>query len=167
LSPQKGQTYLIELARRLKTEGVKFRLLIAGKGELEQQLQQYAQALEVKEEIQFLGFQENIKGFMGNIDIFVLSSSFEGFGYALVEAMAAQKPVVAFHVSSNPEVVDHGHTGLLAEQENVEDLVQCVKELIHNEDLRKTLGQNARKRVEEQFEIQRVVDETLALINTN
>ncbi len=167
LSPQKGQTYLIELARRLKTEGVKFRLLIAGKGELEQQLQQYAQALEVKEEIQFLGFQENIKGFMGNIDIFVLSSSFEGFGYALVEAMAAQKPVVAFHVSSNPEIVDHGHTGLLAEQENVEDLVQCVKELIHNEDLRKTLGQNARKRVEEQFEIQRVVDETLALINTN
>ncbi len=165
LSPQKGQKHLIELARRLKTEGIKFRLLIVGKGESEHQLQQYAQTLEVAEEVRFLGFQENIKGFMESIDIFVLSSSFEGFGYVLVEAMASQKPVVAFHVSSNPEIVEHRRTGLLAEQGSVADFARCVRELIHNEGLRKTFGRNARKRVEEKFEIQRVVEETLALIN--
>lgn len=164
LSSQKGQKHLIELAKFLKDQGLKFRVLIAGKGELATQLQQYAKTLHVEEEVIFLGFQENIKSFMESIDIFVLSSSFEGFAYVLVEAMASRKPVVAFNVSSNPEIVVHGHTGLLAESGNVEDLARCVRELVQDEKLRKTFGRNARKRVEEKFEIRRVLDETIALI---
>ncbi len=165
LSEQKGQKHLIELAQILKNQGIKFRLLIAGKGELAAQLQQYAEALEVKEDVIFLGFQNNIKSFMESIDIFVLSSAYEGFGYVLVEAMAAQRPVVAFNVSSNPEIIANGQTGFLAEQGNVENFVGCVKELIYNDTLRTTFGKNARKRVEKQFEIQQVLDEILTLIN--
>lgn len=164
LTAQKGQMCLIELAKILKAQGIKFRLLIAGKGQLATQLQQYAKTLCVEDEVIFLGFQENIKNFMETIDIFLLSSFYEGFGYVLVEAMASQKPVVAFKVSSNPEIVAHGQTGFLAEEGNVEDFARYVKELAQNETLRKTFGINARKRVAEKFEIQKVVEQVTQLI---
>jgi glycosyltransferase involved in cell wall biosynthesis len=161
---QKGQKYLIELAEMLKARGIKFTLLIAGTGRLEQQLKQYARTRNVEEEVIFVGFIDRIKGFMESIDIFLLSSLYEGFGYVLAEAMAAKKPVVAFNVSSNPEIVINGQTGFLVEKGNVSDFAKRTEELIHNEPLRKTFGMNARKRVEEKFDIQRVVAEVTKLI---
>ena len=164
-APQKGQKHLIELAKQLKEQGLAFRLLIAGKGELEEELRQYTKSLQVEEEVIFVGFQENIKQFMETIDIFILSSLFEGFGYVLVEAMASQKPVVAFDTSSNPEVVVHGQTGFLAKPGNIEDLLQYVKKLAEDQNLRNLFGKNGRTRVEEHFDIQRVLDQTIELIN--
>ncbi len=161
---QKGQKYLVELARILKEQGVKFKLLIAGKGKLEKQLKEYSRELGVENEIVFLGFVENIKSFMENIDIFLLSSFHEGSANVLMEAMAAKKPVVAFNVSSNPEIVVHGETGFLVEQGNITDFAKRVEELIYNEHRRREFGLNARKQVEEKFNIQRMVKEVTTLI---
>ncbi len=164
-TPQKGQKYLIELAQRLKAQGIAFRLLLAGKGELEEELQQYARTLQVEDEVIFAGFQENIKSFTENIDIFLLSSLFEGFGYVLVEAMASRKPVVAFHTSSNPEIVAHGETGFLAETGNIKDMLEYVKHLTENQALRRRFGENGRRRVETLFDIHRTVEQTIEFIN--
>jgi glycosyltransferase involved in cell wall biosynthesis len=164
LSAEKGHQYLIELAEILKTRGIRFKVFIAGKGKLEGQLKQYAQKVGVDKNVIFLGFLENVKSLLENIDIFVLPSLYEGTANVLLEAMAARKPVVAFNVSSNPEIIVHNETGFLVEQGNITDLADHVEKLIQNEHKRKEFGINARKRVEDQFNIQRVVKDVTALI---
>ena len=164
LVEQKGQPFLIELAAMLKSRGIRFTLLIAGTGPLEAQLKQSARARNVAQEVVFVGFIERIKDFMESIDIFLLPSLYEGFGNVLLEAMAAQKPVIAFDLSSNPEVVVDGHTGFLAAPENLAAFAKCTEELIDNAPLRKQFGLNARQRAEEKFDMQRVTAEITKLI---
>lgn len=161
---QKGQHHLIELARRLKAQGERFRLLIAGSGELEGELIQAAADAGVADQIEFLGFVERMPQFFAEIDLFVLPSQHEGSSNTVLEAMAARKPVVAFNISSLPEMVVSGETGLLVEAGSVAALTQAVTTLIHDEPLRKTYGENGRKRVEERFSMQRMLRDFRALI---
>lgn len=164
LVEQKGQMYLIELVARLKAQGMQVKLLVAGTGKLEAQLKQAARAHDVADEVVFLGFVEHIKAVMESIDIFVLSSLYEGFGYVLTEAMASCKPVVAFNVSSNPEIVMDGQTGFLVPTGDVEALTQRVTALIRQPQQRQELGRNARARVEAMFTFERAVQQVLALL---
>ncbi len=166
LVEQKGQTYLIELAKELQTRNIKFTLLIAGSGKREHELREYARTLQVEKRIRFLGFVDHIRSFMESLDIFILSSLYEGFGYVLTEAMAARKPVIAFRVSSNPEIVDHGHTGFLAELGDVTALADYVETLRVDAELRHRLGSQGRRRVEEQFTLERTLEHVIALLNS-
>ncbi|MDN5200915.1 glycosyltransferase [Fulvivirgaceae bacterium BMA10] len=165
LVEQKGQKYLIHLAQRLKEQGLKFKLLIAGVGKLEPELKQLSKEFGVEKEILFLGFIDNIKGFMESIDIFLLSSLWEGFGYVITEAMASQKPVVAFDISSNPEVVSDGESGYLAEAKNMDDFYSKVEKLMTSEKLRDQFGKAGRKLVEERFTMEKAQKEVESFIN--
>lgn len=117
LDKQKGQHYLLRMMPHLlqnMPEGVSdIRLVIAGDGALREELTCLARELGVSDHVHFTGFMADLGPFWNSIDIFVLSSLWEGFGYVLVEAMAAKVPVVAFGVSNIPELVEHGHNGLL------------------------------------------------------
>ena len=151
LSEEKGQTTLIELAKILKEKNYRFKILIAGKGKLRSKLVKYAKSLGVENEVEFLGFVDNIRSFNRNIDIFVLSSVYEGFGYVLVEAMAAETPVVAFDINSSNEIVNNNYSGLLVEKNNLKELAARVETLIKNPKLRKEYGKNGRSDVEKNF----------------
>jgi glycosyltransferase involved in cell wall biosynthesis len=164
---QKGQKYLVELAKDLKAQDLKFRLLIAGKGKLEGELKRYAQELDVAQEIVFVGFMKNIKSFMENIDIFLFPSLHEGSANTLLEAMASCKPIVAFQISSIPEIVAHNETGLLVDVGNREQMLQHVKRLLLDESLRVMLGLNARKRIEERFTMAHMVSEIIKLLEAD
>ena len=72
---------------------------------------------------------------MDSIDIFLLTSRWEGFGFVLAEAMAAAKPIVAFDISSNPELVSHGVNGYLAEPFDTGKFTYYLTELINNPNL--------------------------------
>jgi glycosyltransferase involved in cell wall biosynthesis len=164
LVEQKGQKYLIELAKILKDKNIKFRLLIAGKGNLENSLKEYAETLKVENEIDFLGFVPDISSFMQKIDVFLLASLHEGSANVLLEAMACSKPVVAFKVSSISEIVLHNHTGYLAEFINVHDFSDWVERLIENPDIRKQMGNNGKQRIEEHFSATKTMQELLCII---
>lgn len=116
LSHEKGQADLIEVAGHLKKKNIPFKLLIAGEGKLKNELKRYAKVLDVEKEVIFLGFVENVNRFMQAIDIFLMTSFYEGFGYVIVEAMANRKPVVAFDVRSNSEIIEDGKTGFLIKE---------------------------------------------------
>ncbi|MEM7106553.1 MAG: glycosyltransferase family 4 protein [Bacteroidota bacterium] len=148
---QKNQVVLIDLALALKKEGIDFKILIAGSGPLEAELKTLAEDKRVTDNIEFCGFVSDRKGFMDVIDIFVLPSLWEGFGYVLIEAMAASKPVVAFSFSSNPEVIEDGNTGLLSQPDDNHHLSQKIIQLIKDPDLRKNMGKAGRERVESEF----------------
>ena len=147
---QKGQDMLLEAAAMLDARGVNFKLLIAGDGKLRQELEQQAIRLNIAHRVLFLGFVDNIKSFMESIDIFVLPSRWEGFGYVLAEAMASRKPIVAFNVSSNPELVEDGVSGILVDM-NETSLFRGISELANCSELAQNMGENGIARVKNKF----------------
>lgn len=157
LTAQKGQKLLIEATRLLKDRGHAVRALIAGKGELEQELKDYAKAQGVEDEVVFLGFVSDMKSFHLSLDIFVLPSLWEGFCYAQVEAMTLGRPVVAFNVSSIPEVVLDGETGYLAPAGDSRAMAGHIETLIKDPALREKMGQAGRKRVIDHFEMKKTL----------
>lgn len=164
LTAQKGQKHLIEAAKILKDKGLNFKILIAGKGEMEEELKRYATELNVKDKISFLGFIGDMKSFHISQDIFCLPSLWEGFGYALVEAMTLEKPVVGFNISSNPEVVSNGETGRLVAPGNSIQLAEALEEMITDENLRKKMGRKGRLKVLQNFNTPLVLDKLIRLI---
>jgi glycosyltransferase involved in cell wall biosynthesis len=151
LEKQKAQEYLVDLAVELKRRDQNFRIIIAGTGRLEAQLREYARSSGVEDRIVFLGFIEDMKSFMESLDIFVLTSLWEGFGYVIVEAMANAKPVVAFDISSNPEIIEDGKNGYLIPPFDIGLLSDRVVQLAENRRLRKQLGDYAKESVYERF----------------
>ena len=164
LVKQKGQKYLVDIAYQLKVKGFDFKMLIAGEGKLQSELVNYAEARGVKDDLIFLGFVENIKSFMLSIDIFCLPSLWEGFGYVLVEAMACLKPVVAFDISSNPEIVNQGETGYLIPLGNMEIFSEKLELLIRDKVLREEFGRKGRARVESIFDLDQTLQKVEKLL---
>jgi len=164
LSEEKGQVYLLQLARVLKDRGFKFKILIAGTGKLKSRLLKTAKHLQVEDVVLFVGFLENIRRFNQSIDIFVLTSLYEGFGYVLVEAMAEKKPVVAFDIRSSAEIVRNNESGFLVESLNVNELAEKVGDLMNNKELRLKMGERGRQIVEEIFTFERTLSQVEGLI---
>ena len=109
LTAQKAQEKLIRVAKILKDQNIQFTLYIAGTGELHSELQTLIEELQLQEQVYLLGFVENMNAFMNSIDIFLLSSAWEGFGFVLVEAMLRAKPIVAVsytHLRAHETVLD-------------------------------------------------------------
>ncbi|MBI5520800.1 MAG: glycosyltransferase family 4 protein [Desulfovibrio sp.] len=150
LTEQKSQHLLLEAAALLKGSAPPFRVLIAGTGELEAELKAQAVRLGLSDRVEFLGFVRDMKAFHQSIDIFALPSLWEGFGFVLAEAMTMSLPVAAFSVSSIPEVVEHGVTGLLSRPE-APALAENLRALMADGDLRARLGEAGRGRVLERF----------------
>lgn len=164
LSAEKGHSAVLELARILKERGICCKTLIAGTGPLAAQLQQKVRNWGLEQEVVFLGFVDQIKNFMESIDIFVLPSLYEGAANVILEAMAACKPAAAFNVSSNPELIQHGQTGFLAEPGDIRGMAAYVNHFVQDPELRTRFGQQARTRLEECFTMERMISELAALI---
>ena len=164
LVPQKGQEILIEVAKQLKAKGYSFEILVAGEGKLKESLLQKALEEGVAEQLRFLGFIESMPRFLHSIDIFLLPSHWEGFGYVIAEAMFCEKPVIAFNISSNPEIVSNNKTGFLVEHGDIAAFVGKAEILINDADLRRKMGQRARKSAIERFSIQNTLIEIEKLL---
>lgn len=153
LTEQKGQQHLIPLAKILKDRGLNFEIQIAGTGELEEELKNSITEQNLENEVKLLGFVEDVPNFMYNLDIFVLSSLWEGFGFVIVEAMEKSKPVVAFNLSSNPEIITEGETGFLIDFPDMETFADRIQQLAENNELRNAMGKAGRQSATERFEI--------------
>lgn len=151
LTEQKRQLDLIEVAKILKERKLNFILYIAGEGELKQFLQSRIEEYNLQNEVKVLGFVANMEEFYRSLDIFLLSSGWEGFGYVLVEAMMANKAVVAYDISSNPEIVEDSQTGFLVDYKDLNAFASKTQLLIENIDLRKQMGQKGHQRVKDHF----------------
>lgn len=157
LSEEKGQIYLIQLAEILKEKGLEFRIVIAGSGKLQAWLNKQARHRNVEDKIEFLGFVKDVERFYSDLDIFLLTSLWEGFGYVMVEAMAEKKPVIAFDIRSSAEIVDNGNTGYLVPRGDIEALAERVMELAGDEELRRSQGLKGYQRVQDMFTLENAV----------
>ncbi len=152
LHPQKGQIYLIEAFSLLCKKNHNLKLIIVGKGIMEGELKQKVNALGLGSNVKFLKDRRDIPELMSISDIFVFPSLYEGFGIALVEAMASGLPVIASDVDSLKEIVEQNIDGILIEKENPQILAETIQELVNNDKRRAFLGKNARKKAIAMFD---------------
>ncbi|PWD99425.1 glycosyltransferase [Marinilabilia rubra] len=153
LAPQKGHDLLIEIAKELKTKTSNFKILLAGDGPLRENIERLIEENNLKQNIILLGFQKNIFDFMDSIDIFILTSRWEGFGFVLAEAMLRKKPIVAWNLSSNPELVKPGKNGYLAKPFDIKEFADYVQTLIDTPEERKMFGETGYKFTLENFDM--------------
>ena len=139
------------MAEILKSENINAVIKIAGKGELEQELLSEIKTKNLIDYVELVGFYENVHEFLSELDIYLCSSEFEGFGYSIAEAMLHELPVVGFDISSNPEVIQNNETGILVTPFNILEMKEAIIKLIDNEDLRKSFGIAGYKYVEDNF----------------
>lgn len=154
--PTKGIKFLLEAARNLQKK-IDFHLLLVGGGKDEERLKEMAGEMGVK--ATFLGERVDVAELLSVMDVFVLSSLYEGLPVSLLEAMASGLPVVVTNVGGMPEVVIDGETGFIVEPGQVEQLSESIKELLLDNNLRRRFGESGFQRVEKNYSIEKTVDE--------
>lgn len=139
-----GISKLIESFAILEKEFPRLRLLIVGDGPKRSEYEQQTERLGIANKTTFVGAVLNteIPTYINQMDIFALPSFSESFGVAAVEAQACGVPVVVTNVGGLPEVVNHGETGFIIEDNNPERLAKALRELIADKDLRSKFGAN-------------------------
>lgn len=162
---QKGQSLLIDLALHLERENIDFQIHIAGDGPLYRTLAQAVEDKCLTEKVIFKGFQKDLHDFYSGIDIFVLPSHWEGFGYVMVEAMLYHTPVVAFNHSSNPEVVTNGETGYLVPPGRTDLMAERVIFLAKNRKKRLEMGRKAGHDAQTRFSLTAASDHLEKLLS--
>ncbi|MDZ7393132.1 MAG: glycosyltransferase family 4 protein [candidate division KSB1 bacterium] len=159
LDERKGIHYLVQAFSLVHKRHPEAILLMVGEGPLREWIEAQAAALGLAEAVILCGFRSDVPAVMHSIDLLVLPSLWEGFGIVLIEAMAAGKPVVTTDVSSMPEIVEHGKTGLLVPPADAEALAAAISRLLGEPELGRTLGRAGRVRVEHRFAIDRMIEQ--------
>ncbi|MCS6305653.1 MAG: glycosyltransferase family 4 protein [Nitrospira sp.] len=151
LYPVKGHTFLLDAMQAVLERFPNTVLIIAGRGELEVPLKDQAKSLGIEQNIRLLGMRQDIPRLLALMDVFVLPSLSEGLSMALLEAMAAGKPVVATRVGGNPELVQQGHAGLLVPSQDAGGLADALIVLLGDPITLRRFGEAGAERVRKDF----------------
>ncbi len=163
LKTQKGHAVLLKAMAEIAGKHPHLHLLIAGDGELREELEAQTRGLNLQPQVHFLGTRQDIPDVLAASDSFVLPSLWEGLPMALIEAMASGLPVVATEVSGSREVMLPNETGLLVPPGDVTLLAQALDFILSNPDRARAMGAAGRQRVEAGFSAQTQAREYLAL----
>ncbi|CAN5657581.1 glycosyltransferase family 4 protein [soil metagenome] len=166
LDPQKGFDVLIQAFARLARTLPGWRLVIAGEGPQRAALAELARREGVSDRLELSGWVDSPSELLREAELFVLSSRFEGFPNALLEAMAHGVPVVATDCPSGPaEIVREGVDGYLVPPDDVAALAEGMRRLMLNPEERARLGRAAAE-VCERFSLERISSEWNELLET-
>ena len=165
LAPQKGHRVLLDALPRVVASVPETRVRVVGHEEISTvaELRAYADSRGVAEHVQFEGFRGDVPALLHDLDLVVLPSLWEGFGLVLLEAMAAERPVVASAVGPIPEVVVHGETGLLVPPGDPDALADAMVRVLTDRPLAERLGRAGRRRVKNSFRVDQMVAQTESL----
>ncbi len=155
LVAHKGHKYLLEAAAYVKNNfRPKVKFILAGDGVLRKELEEYARKLGLAQEVEFRGVVGDIPRLLDSLDVVALvSSEREGLGIALLEAMAAGKPVIGTRVGGIPEVIRDGENGLLVAPQDSPALAKAIISLLEDSQKAKAMGGRGRTMVKESFSL--------------
>lgn len=160
LHPQKALHVLLDAARIVVNSYPSVRFVIGGTGPSREVLETRIKELKLETYVKMEGFIEDVPGFLQGLDIYALSSNYEGLPLAVLEAMAAGLPVVATAVGGVPEAVVNGLTGILVPPGDPKLFAQAIVRLIVDREMAFKMGEAGRKRVEELFSAEKMAEKT-------
>jgi glycosyltransferase involved in cell wall biosynthesis len=158
LADGKGLEYLLQAVHLISGSNVPFKIVFAGSGPLESHLKQLAEHLGLREQVRFLGFRNDIGDLLQASDIVVLPTLREGLSIALLEAMAAGKPIITTTIGSNVEATHQGRGALLVPAKNPEALEEAVTQFLRNSSLRLLKSTQARELFSRHYTEARMLD---------
>ncbi len=163
LERRKGIKYFIDAAKQITERIPNVYFLVAGQGRDGLQLQTYGDSVGLNGRLRFTGFETEIAEYLAGLDLFVLSSLWEGLPRILVQAGAVGIPVVSFRVEGVHEVVTHGGNGFVVPSRDVEALLGRVTELLQNPARAQQMGQYARKNLLADWDYKNMIQQIEAI----
>lgn len=163
LSDVKGIDILISAIPKILMKFPDTKLLILGEGKEEYNLKQMVGRLNLQERVFFYPSVDDMARTMGAFDVFVMPSRQEGLGLSVMEAQACGCCVVGSRVGGIPTLIDDGHTGLLFESGNVNQLAEKVIKVLTDRELSRKIGENARQFILNHFSSDTMVEKTINL----
>ena len=145
----KNQAMLIRALA--ETKEPRFRLLLAGKGPLLESCRQLGERLGVADQVDFLGYRNDLADLLPLCDIAIASSRREGLPLNVMEAMACGLPVVASANRGHRELIVEGETGYVVSDDDAKGISKILCALSSDQDLRDTMGRMGRLRVKERY----------------
>jgi glycosyltransferase involved in cell wall biosynthesis len=138
------KNYDIALKAVSKIKDLNFEYWIAGVGELEEELKDQVEHLGLQDKVKFLGYVSDIPSLLKKADIFLIPSTWEGFGLAAVEAMNASLPCVVSNVPGLGDLIEKdGEDAFLVTPSNEKIITQRLTQLVENKELRHEMGKKA------------------------
>jgi len=162
LEKGKGQDLAIRAFALVKKEIENVQLQIIGQGSFYHQLKKLAKN---DKQVTFLQHVDNKQDLLEKSEVIICPSVWplEGFGLTIIEAMALEKPIVAFDRAPGNEILTNKHNALLARDQDYLDLAQKIIQLLKNKELQKTLASNAKTTFMKKYEISSITQEYLDL----
>ena len=152
LAPEKNYQLLLRAVAGCRREGTATHLVLLGEGELRTDLEQLADSLGIADAVTFMGWRSDVRYVLHALDVFALTSISEGLPLAMLEAMAAELPVVSTEVGDIPLLVQDGETGFLVRSGDELGLTVRLRQLAASPPLRRALGLAGRERVRSNYD---------------
>jgi glycosyltransferase involved in cell wall biosynthesis len=161
---QKGQVHLLRAMVELRERIPGIVLLVAGReGHASDELRSLHRELGLGGSVRFLGHREDLPDLLATADLFVFPSLYEGMGGAVIEAMALGLPVVASDIPAMREVLEPGENAVLVTPSDPAALADGVERLLTDPARMERFAQRSRRRFEDRFTLDRIVDRMVAL----
>lgn len=156
LSKEKGHSILLKAFTKISDKN--WTLHLIGDGPERKNLETEAEKLGIRNQVIFQGHLKNFNKLLGESEIFVLPSFYEGFPNALLEAMSVPLACISSNCVAGPsDIIEHGKNGLLVETGNVDELASALEQLITDKELRDNLAREAYK-VRETYDFEKIAD---------
>ena len=163
LEPQKGCAHFLRAAKLVLKEMPDIHFVLVGEGSLASRLEAMAKEISIGDRFHLLGHWRDMRCFYAALDLFVLTSLWEGMPYVILEAMASGRPVCATDIPGTREIIRDGDTGALVPAEDDPALAGRIIELLRNPGQRARMAARAGRLVEERFTTKRFLAELQSL----
>ena len=158
-APQKNHALLLKAFAQGPASGPNSHLVLVGEGPLREQLKEEVKSLGLAGQVHFLGVRTDIPDVLSAMDVFVLSSDWEGNPLSVMEAMAAGLPIVSTAVGGVPDLFADGSEGFLVRQGDARGLADCMCSLLSKPETRQTMGAAAARRATKDLDVSKMVQE--------
>ncbi|NQT75023.1 MAG: glycosyltransferase [Candidatus Omnitrophica bacterium] len=169
ITPIKGHAFFLQAIARVARIFPKVKIGIVGdapedKPEYKENLKALIRKLDIERIVEFAGSRSDIPRIMSGLDLLVLPSvGQEAFGRVIIEAGASGVPVIATRIGGAVDIVEHERTGLLVKPGDIIEMVDSIVRLLKDRALARNLAVRAREKVEKEYSLIRMADDTIKL----